>query len=550
LNLRKGEEKKEKGKMTTWKMMSDSRHEEELLGVVGDPFEEVLVAAPSVTNQSRDFGQQLYAADDAIDFNVLGTGGENHLRRQNFNFSVFFFEFFTQLLFPLSVPVVLAVQNAHAARNKGFLPGPWFAAEVVLAILFVLPVAVTVYFRTKHDWGLYAISVSFSLAVFRKLVIAGKYACFPKKEYEQLLLPGTDISKNLLLTTWHVAVSPETLDSLIEEAETSANVALEHQYFTLSDGHSRLSAKAYLRKVVHYSFKPAPPFVKHLVLFLSCGTIFLPLWLFIADEKNKKEVSAIVVLVVTLLHALAYSTLVFGFINSGILHYWRFMRMHLFHARALALAGNRCENRTSFSIPASVPINLVVWASVRNVIRNFGRTYTMRISFNFFALFVISGFFVLILLQQLLSSKRSYQLIAVLAYLFIVFTLGISIAILLAVRTNRNGPQMVKLLHDESYAFMWRRLHRNEPRVLSTGAYGLARYKGSSSSIEKISSEDEWREVFDVVKDMLQQGNDVEPLVVMFVPGSPELLSFILSVFVSGMTLVLGVLSSQVPGVG
>jgi hypothetical protein len=414
-----------------------------------------------------------------------------------------------------------------------------------------LPVAFAIYASDEHYWGLYAVSVSFALAIFRKLVIAGKYACFPQEKYEELLLPGTNIFKDLLLVSWYVELSQEFLMLLVEEAEKAARVSLDGQFFTLADGVTKVSAKAYLRRVVQHSFKVAPALWPRLVLLATLGLSFLPLWLFIDVETNKRSVKAILLLVFTIVQAFFYGRAVFGFLLAGVLHYWRFMRMHFFHGKALGLAGTNNESRTCSTIPASIPINIVVWTSVRTVIRNFSRTHTTRISFNFFAILVISGLFVLILLQQLLSKQRQYQLIAVLAYLFVCFTIGLVTAILLAVRTNQSGPRMLKLLYDEHFAFLWRRMHQADGDGLSgAGSYGLVRYKGSSAAVHSLSKEAEWKETFDVVKETLQQGNDIEPLIIMFVPASPELLSFVLSIFISGMTLMLGVVSSNIPGLG
>ena len=511
-------------------------------------------ALSSQTNVSFVFAKPAYESDDKVDFDVFGSGRGGVLRERPFDTGRFFFELVTQLLHPLSIPFVIWHQNVAAAVNKGFLPGagPVFYFECISTLAMWVPLAFASYAASAdvaHYWGLYAVSVSFSLAIFLKLVIAGKYACYSSSVYARLLEPNAHVVNDLLILSWYSTVTDAFLEALISDAEATSRISLAGQYFVLADGRTRLSARAYLDKLVRRSFKEAPRSAYRLVTFATIGLMFLPIWLFVGVETSKGSPEGIIALVLTLIQSFYFGRIVYGFLAVGVLHYWRFMRMHFFHGKALGLAGSDNDSRNCMTIPASIPSNLVVWTSVRTVIKNFARVHTNRISFNFFANVILCGFFVLILLQQLLSPRKQYPLIAILAYNFFVVAVGMITAILMAVRTNRSGAIMIKLLQDEKFAFMWRRYH---PGIAcnTSAPYGLVQWKGQSQGVRGLSSEEEFNSVLDVVKETLQQGNDLDPVVVMFVPASPELLSFILSMFISGMTLILGVVSSTIPGIG
>ena len=510
-------------------------------------------AAPATDSAGGDggaFAKAVYTAHDAIEFSLQGFDGNYSSRTFNFslNSSVFLFEFFTQLLFPLSLPIVIMYQNVNAARNKGFLPGmPAFGLEIFGTLTLYLPLGFACYAAKDHYWGLYAVSISFSLGIFRKLVIAGKYASFKPEKYAQVLEPKTDIMLDLLIPSWGISLEKDLLLQQVNEAQRDAMINLEDQYFTLYDGSTQLSAKTYLCHLVEHSYKMAPPWAGKVIALSTLGLSLLPVWLFVEEEKNKKDAKSIILLILTLGQSFVYGNAVFTFLAIGVMHYWRMMRLQLFHANVLGLSGMPTDSN-AVSIPASIPMNLVVWTSVRSVIQNFARTYTTRVSCNFFAALVISGNFVLILLQQFLSESKSFELIAILSYIFVWFTICIVVAILMGYRANRSASIALKLLHDEQFAFVWRSMH---PPAAEDGdgvpaPYGFACLKGKSQAVARLSDEEAWRDAFDVVKDTLEQANEHQPLIVMFVPASPELLSVVISVFISGITLLAGVVLSGV----
>lgn len=134
---------------------------------------------------------------------------------------IFFFEFFTQWFFPLSLPIVLMLQGRTAARNKGFLPGAvspvMFGLQTFSTLLGFVPQAIVLF--SGRVWALGPTGFALAFVVFRLLVISGKYASFTKEDYSALLFDEVYPSHlKLLLVAWFT-VPEAVLISELDEAE-------------------------------------------------------------------------------------------------------------------------------------------------------------------------------------------------------------------------------------------------------------------------------------------------------------------------------------------
>lgn len=545
-----------------------------------------LVVAPTgnlfPAASAETHGNEINRIED-LHFNLFGPSRFRSSSTVGLHIEVFVFEFFTQLLFPLSIPFVMWKQGVLATINKGFIPGkPVFFSQSWTTLLSFAPIVLFAISSSEDAWALKPVVVASSFTLFRFLVIAGKYGSFKPKDYRNVVKgENYDCLKDLLLTT--ICATDAATELLIEDAEKESGICLAEMRFLLADGVTLLNARVYFTALVRA------------VLFCECtghenvqkiartgmGIVIalFPLRAFLADADTSRPAS-IVLVVLLVLQTIVYASVVFGFLGFSVGFYYRMHAIRVAHVRSLLFSGSsitslfvRSEDAGNQSdedddalgdtamIPACSPKNLIVWATVGNVIPHLNSTLARRMSFNFCANLALCVFLAGVLILQVWKKEvEDVYFMIVLSVIFGLMSIGMLYSAFIALLANRADDHVIKRLEEENFAFHWREKMSEE--ILS---YKNSRHNADSSS-ETISNSSNgetyvpfldfenhkeqaqsYTETMEIVRELIQRRNEVDPIRVMYVGANIELVSFLGSVVVSGVMLIIGAIYQSVP---
>jgi hypothetical protein len=458
------------------------------------------------------------------------TGSTTRLRavsRFPFKPGIFLFEFVTHLLYPISTPIVLAVQGYIACQNKWFLPSLERPSNFVLNIFFFTgqtwgPLIYALVVRA--DWAAQMVAVGFSFMVFRLLIVGGKYASYTSEMYHEVIFVPGGVAKtffNLLATMWY-HISPETLESQLQQAEELCGIELEGYSLLLLNG-ARVSAKRYMRQLLLQCYGDEPSLgytaLREVPSFLIA---LFPLWSYFEHAWNAPRfytnIHDVLITVWVMIQIILFAPIVFRFMIIGLLHYQRQLRaqtalMNAVIVHHLHEAGKPIEDLYMLDLTAGE--NLVVWAKLRTLIHFFGHNVANRISFNTLATIIVTGFFIILMLQQAFAGKRDWKLLAFIVVDFLVL-------VSLALATFVTGAQLNSL--DEKVVT----LLRGEVLTLANEA-----------EVQEPTQNKKNREKLRSLADYLHSRRSTHPVTVMYLPASASLVSALVGAIVSGALVFL-----------
>lgn len=397
-------------------------------------------------------------AEDLPSIEALFRNGDNLRSDQAIFFiNVFAFELWTQWLHPVLLPVVLIAQGYTAARNKGMVGcSPIAVLQLAMTLMGWLPQVLVIVSRRR--WAIEVVIISAAFVLFRIIVIAGKYASYPKQQYESVVRnPDHNELGNLILANW-VAIPDALIAREFADAEDYVGVDLKHVPLTLLDG-SRVSARDYLLRVtLHVWTQPPAAAVKYMIRFIQLGVVSYPLWAYFDHAGGFHYTGGMdmAILVTVCVQMLMFSSTVFTFMLSAVLHYARMRTVSRAMVNAIArtagLRSNKLQRVDAAMVPLTTKGNIVAWDRMRLVVRNFGRIYANRMSFNTFAAGFVIVFLLLVLLQQAVAQQRDWKTIVFVGVAFVASGLLALAAIGFGSLVNSIETDAAELLSREEFA--------------------------------------------------------------------------------------------------
>ncbi|KAK3247511.1 hypothetical protein CYMTET_42992 [Cymbomonas tetramitiformis] len=113
-----------------------------------------------------------------------------------FRMRVFWYTWFTQLLYPLSLPLVIYLQGWSSLRTYQYLPAAWSLEAVSLwAFQFIFSVhlianVVLIILGVNDFLHMQEFAVVCFLFLFHRFMVATKYATLHEEEYDRLFSPN------------------------------------------------------------------------------------------------------------------------------------------------------------------------------------------------------------------------------------------------------------------------------------------------------------------------------------------------------------------------
>jgi hypothetical protein len=469
--------------------------------------------------------------EDPLTLVLFGDSPDNTLRyvsRFPFQPDVFLYEFFTHWFFPLSIPIVLAVQGLTACQTKWFLPSCHDVTSFLRNLLWMtgLAWAPLIYaIVVQARWATLMVSVSYCFGFFRWLIIAGKYASYRPEHYQQAMTdPNGDRGtvRNLLIVLWY-HITDATLEEQLKEVEELCDIDLESKTLTLLNG-ARVNAKRYIRQLLRQTYGQPPSvgwiFVARFPTLLICG---FPVWCYLEYAWNHSYhfsgVHDVIITVLCIIQCWYYAPVVFYFMIIGYFHFSRQLDAQTALVNAVSRrqvydAGKQI--RDLCMIDLAKDDNLYVWNDVRTLIHFYGNTVANRISFNTMATVLVVAFFVVLLLQQALAGIRDWKLLTFIAVMFLVLV-GIAMA------TFVTGAQLNAL--DDSVVTML----KGEALQLANQALAVADYVALQQTQSKLLG----------LAEYLRARRETNPVTVMYLPASASLVSALVGGVISGILIFL-----------
>lgn len=469
--------------------------------------------------------------EDPLTLVLFGDSPDNSLRyvsRFPFQPDVFLYEFFTHWLFPLSIPIVLAVQGLTACQTKWFLPSCHNISSFLRNVFWLtgLAWAPLIYaISVQAKWATLMVSVSYCFGFFRWLIIAGKYASYRPEQYQQAMTdPNGDQAtvRNLLILMWY-QITDSTLEDQLKEVEELCEIDLESKTLTLLNG-ARVNAKRYIRQLLRQTYGQ-PPSVGW-IFVARVPTLFIsgfPVWCYLEYAWNHpyhfSTVHDVIITVLCIIQCWYYAPVVFYFMIIGYFHFSRQLDAQTALANAISRrqvydAGKPI--RDLCMIDLAKDDNLYVWNDVRTLIHFYGSTVANRISFNTMATVLVVAFFVVLLLQQALAGVRDWKLLTFIAIVFLVLV-GIALA------TFVTGAQLNSL--DDSVVTML----KGEALQLANHALAVSDYTAQQQLQSKLLG----------LAEYLRARRETNPVTVMYLPASASLVSALVGGVVSGILIFL-----------
>ena len=251
----------------------------------------------------------------------------DRLPPSQFSFSIFIFEFFTQLLHPLLLPVVLKTQGSIAAQNKGYTPLPGkqqlFIGNTFNSVMGFAPQIIAI--GAQARWAGTFLIVSECFVFFRYLVIAGKYASYRHRDYVTLLHKrGSLALDKLLVANWRT-IRQEVIDAEFKEAqERFALSSISTSSLKLASGQC-VSAETYLSILLREKFGAAPPkWFDYFLGAVSVAMSLLPVWVYLTEfGVHHADPVGIVLVALGAFQFWVYAPTVVNFLWIGYLTYAR-----------------------------------------------------------------------------------------------------------------------------------------------------------------------------------------------------------------------------------
>jgi hypothetical protein len=389
--------------------------------------------------------------------------GEN-LRRGNgvvtlMHVSVMLFEFVTQALFPLSTPVVIAVQGLTAAQNKSLAPPPGkFLAWLVQFWYFAVQwTPLTLALVIGEAWTLVVASLCTVVFLYRILTIAGKYGSFTDDHYQWFLTtPDANVFESVLLATWFENIPDAKIDLELEEAQRFAGIHLVDDPQIMFVNGDAVCSLRYLRALLKKTFGTPPPKSHSVLVKIAANmTMLVPLMSYydrfgFTTPDSTVHYLGIAFTLCSMYSLFSFAPVLLLFLYVGILHHHRKYNVQqaLLDAVARTMGAQRVDDRM---ISLHHGSNIVVWDHIRLVAKHFGRVYSNRISFNTLtAVVLIAALLVFLFVRQVLYGITSFIMLITINYCLVtMFTLAF-ITIIFAVLTNQVEVLAIETLaHEE-----------------------------------------------------------------------------------------------------
>jgi hypothetical protein len=448
------------------------------------------------------------------------------------------FEVATHLLYPLSLPVVLAAQGATAARNKLLIPsrgrvGGFLFTLGTSALLWGVVAAAA---ALDERWAdLVLLTVAFTGA-YHFLSVGGMYASLPAEQYAWLLAAaGARVREVALLATWFDAIPAAKIDLELEEAQRFAGVDLAEDPDLVFTGGGGAPGAVYLRRLLGRTFGRNPwPRAPAVCRLVACTAAPFVLGVYFAANgtappatARQWRVAAFVAAACVAMVGLAGEVLLT--LLAGALHHRRKLQLcGALFAAALRThsTAQRVDDKMLALYHGDGASNLVAWDRVRVVAKQFGRVYENRVSFNTLALMLLTGLLLaLILFRQLVLGVPASAEVVLVNYSLCVFVALALAAAASAVMTNRVEVRVVELLAHEEIAL---RFLTRGGGVGDVGGVG-----GGAAARQRVPAG------FDVqafclslhaLRSAVERRLQLDPVRVMYVPARPAMVTAFASV--------------------
>jgi hypothetical protein len=428
---------------------------------------------------------------------------------------VVIFEALAHLLFPLSIPAVIAAQGVVAAQNKHFLPGGHggargFLKQLALRVVLLLPYALAAV--VAELWTVVLIVMVFFVHTFHVMAIAGKYGSFPEDLYDwYMATPNADLHEYVLYS-WDRAVPMAKIDLEVEEAQRFCGVDLaEDPDLVFIDG-TRVAPQRYLRNILRRTFgtdthgklSVLANIVGHSAALVITAGYFFEFgftW-----SGSRRQILGVALTLSGSLCMKFFAPPVMEFMYIGILHHFRKYKVQqaLLDAVARTISPQNIDDRMFALHDAS---NIVVWDHIRLVAKHFGRIYGNRISFNLLTIVLASTIVLLVMLiRQVVYGDPASYLMLMVNYSLLLFLTCAFVTIIFAVLTNRVDVLAIEVLaQEESTIRFATRLHRAKvPAGFAVADYCLELH---------------------ALRTGVERRLQIDPISVMYMPGRPKLLS-------------------------
>jgi len=434
------------------------------------------VADADLTTRSDDAGS--FPADrEAALFGPAGSDDRAAYAVSKFHVGVFLYELVTQLLFPLSLPVVLCKDGLSGAQSKMYLPRCNVAhvfgtiLSWVYTLVQIAPIVLCAVFGIQ--WLMPLAITAFAFPIFRVVTIAGKYASFSREDYRRKLRdPDYNLRADILIQSWFKEVAEAKIAEQLDDAEHYVGTALDElPLLRLLDG-TTCCPRRYLWLLLHRVYREPPPTAAlAMVSVASHALVAAPLvayWVhfrfvesyedFYGVPGSLPELFAVLSL---MLQFFFIAPPVFLFMAIAATHHWRGHRVQRMLLNAVMPSGHVRISGDPAMLRLSAGCNLFGWERMRYVARYFGRVYANRASFNTISTVAVSALaFLKLAFDRIvfggdLFDHTHLALTVFVAFVFVVTAVLAFLSILFAVLTNRADERAAELLANEELALFF-----------------------------------------------------------------------------------------------